>query len=53
MAVWVVIHPRPDNVPGDIILDIAFISLALWVDWLTIQRGRQLAVAIRERSESN
>jgi hypothetical protein len=53
MAVWVVIHPGPNNIPGDVILDVAFVSLAVWVDWLTIQRGRQLALATRKRSDSN
>jgi hypothetical protein len=53
MAVWLVVHPGPYNIPGDIFVDVIFVSLAVWVDWLTIQRGRQLAVAIRKGSDPN
>jgi hypothetical protein len=53
LAVLVVITPGPNNIPGDIILDVIFVSLAMWVDWLTIQRGRQLAIAIRKHSDPN
>ncbi len=53
LAVWVVVHPGRDNIPGDIIFDVAFASLAIWVDRLAVQRGRHLAATIRKRFDSN
>jgi hypothetical protein len=46
-ALAVISHPSPDNIPGDLIEDIVFASLALWVDWCVTQRWEKIAVARR------
>ncbi len=43
LAVWVVLSPSKDNIPGDVILDVAFVSVAVWVDRLAIRRAREIA----------
>ena len=42
MAVWMVIHPEPDNAAGDIILDLGLVFVAVWVDRHTIRRWREI-----------
>jgi hypothetical protein len=42
LAVWVVLSPAPENIPGDLILDVAFVALAVWVDRLAIRRAREI-----------
>ena len=51
-AVGLAIHPAPDNIPGDIIMDAAFAALAIWVDRIAIQRARE-TFAIRKRLAPN
>lgn len=43
LAVWVVLSPSSDNIPGDVILDVAFVSVVVWVDRLAIRRAREIA----------
>jgi hypothetical protein len=45
MAVWMVIHPEPDNIAGDIILDVALVTVAIWVSRHTIRRWREIVLA--------
>jgi hypothetical protein len=42
MTVWMVIHPEPDNIAGDVILDVALVSVAMWVGLHTIRRWREI-----------
>jgi hypothetical protein len=42
LAVWVVLSPAKDNIPGDVIFDVAFVSVAVWVDRLAIRRAREI-----------
>lgn len=45
MAVWMVIHPEPDNIAGDIILDVVLVSVAIWVGRHTIRRWQEIRAA--------
>lgn len=47
MAVWMTIHPEPENIAGDIILDAALIALAAWVARHTVRRWREIRGAAR------
>lgn len=47
VAVGVISHPNPDNIPGDFIEGIVFASLALWVDWSVLRRWEKIVVARR------
>lgn len=47
MAVWMVIHPEPDNIAGDVILDVVLVSVAIWVGRHAIRRWREIRVAGR------
>jgi hypothetical protein len=47
MAVWMVIHPEPDNIAGDIILDVGLVFVAAWVGRHTIRRWREIRDAAR------
>ena len=47
MAVWMVIHPEPGNIAGDIILDATLIALAVWVARHTVRRWREIHAAAR------
>ncbi len=47
MAVWMVIHPEPENVAGDIVLDAALVALAVWTDRHTVRRWREIHAAAR------
>lgn len=42
MAVWMGIHPEPDNVAGDVILDVVLVSVAVWIDRHTIRHWREI-----------
>lgn len=47
MVVWMVIHPEPDNIAGDVILDVVLVSVAVWVGQHTIRRWREIRAAAR------
>lgn len=47
MAVWMMIHPEPDNIAGDVILDVALVSVAVWVGRHTIRRWREIRANAR------
>jgi hypothetical protein len=40
MAVWMAIHPKPENIAGDIILDAALMAVAAWAGRHTVRRWR-------------
>jgi hypothetical protein len=42
-TVLVLAHPGHGNVPGEVILDVIFVLLAVWVDRYAIRRWRQTA----------
>jgi hypothetical protein len=47
MTVWMVVHPEPDNIVGDVILDVILISVSVWVGWHTIRRWQKIHEAAR------
>lgn len=47
MTVWMVVHPEPDNIVGDIILDVILISVSVWVGRHTIRRWQEIREAAR------
>ena len=47
MAAWMVIHPEPDNIVGDIILDVVLVSVSVWVGRHAIRRWREIRDAAR------
>jgi hypothetical protein len=49
MAAWMMIHSEPDNIAGDVILDMALASVAIWVGGHTIQHWREIRAAARAR----
>ncbi len=45
-TVLVVAHPGRGNVPADVILDVIFVLLTVWVDQHAIRRWRQTAARL-------
>lgn len=40
LAVGIAMSPSADNIAGDIILDVVFAALAIWIDRMAIQRAQ-------------
>ncbi len=45
-TVLAVAHPGRYNLPGEVIVDVIFVLLAVWVDRHAIQRWRQIAARV-------
>ncbi len=51
-TVLVLVHPGRGNIPGDVILDVIFVLLTVWVDRHAIRRWRQTAARLPVDSSS-